>query len=57
MIKSYTQGFDPDYQLSKSFNFSSATTPNMVQVVTSLYDKNIVFIKIMVIENFGILCG
>lgn len=32
MIKGYTQQFDPEYKLSKCFNFSSATTPNMVQV-------------------------
>lgn len=32
MIKGYTGTFDPEYQLSKCFNFSSATTPNMVQV-------------------------
>lgn len=32
MIKGYLSTFDPDYKLSKSFNFSSATTPNMVQV-------------------------
>ena len=32
MIKGYTSSFDPEYKLTKSFNFSSATTPNMVQV-------------------------
>lgn len=32
MIKGYTSQFDPEYKISKSFNFSSATTPNMVQV-------------------------
>lgn len=33
MIKGYLNTFDPDYKISKSFNFSSATTPNMVQVM------------------------
>lgn len=47
MIKGYTSQFDPEYKLSKSFNFSSATTPNMVQVsfvlqvLTSDYKKYI----------------
>lgn len=32
MIKSYLSGYDPDFQISKSINFSSATSPNMFQV-------------------------
>lgn len=36
MIKAYTTQFDPEYRVSKSFNFSSATTPNMVQVNNTL---------------------
>lgn len=32
MIKGYLNTFDPEYKINKSFNFSSATTPNMVQV-------------------------
>lgn len=32
MIKGYTSTFDPEFKITKCFNFSSATTPNMVQV-------------------------
>jgi dynein heavy chain len=32
MIKSYMQDFDQEARMSKIFNFSSATTPNMFQV-------------------------
>lgn len=32
MIKGYTSTFDPEFKITKSFNFSSETTPNMVQV-------------------------
>lgn len=36
MLKSYTAQFDPEFKLSKSFNFSSETNPNMVQVLILL---------------------
>lgn len=42
MIKSFTSQFDPDFKLSKSFNFSSETTPNMVQrIIESYVDKRV----------------
>ncbi|XP_050311595.1 dynein axonemal heavy chain 8 [Anthonomus grandis grandis] len=42
MIKGYMSTFDPDYKLNKSFNFSSATTPNMVQrIIESYVDKRV----------------
>ncbi|KAJ8938536.1 hypothetical protein NQ318_016906 [Aromia moschata] len=42
MIKGYTATFDPDYKLNKCFNFSSATTPNMVQrIIESYIDKRV----------------
>ncbi|XP_076264862.1 dynein heavy chain 8, axonemal kl-3 [Rhynchophorus ferrugineus] len=42
MIKGYLSTFDPDYKLSKCFNFSSATTPNMVQrIIESYVDKRV----------------
>ncbi|KAL7306261.1 hypothetical protein TKK_0001695 [Trichogramma kaykai] len=37
MLKSYMLQNDPEYHLNKSFNFSSATTPNMVQRVFESY--------------------
>ncbi|KAL3284029.1 hypothetical protein HHI36_018199 [Cryptolaemus montrouzieri] len=42
MIQGYLLLFDPEYKLSKSFNFSSATTPNMVQrIIESYIDKRV----------------
>ncbi|XP_019756852.1 dynein axonemal heavy chain 8 [Dendroctonus ponderosae] len=42
MIKGNLSTFDPDFKLSKSFNFSSATTPNMVQrIIESYVDKRV----------------
>ncbi|XP_060520516.1 dynein axonemal heavy chain 8 isoform X2 [Cylas formicarius] len=42
MIKAYLSTFDLDYKLSKCFNFSSATTPNMVQrIIESYVDKRV----------------
>ncbi|VEN58898.1 unnamed protein product, partial [Callosobruchus maculatus] len=42
MIKGYAATFDPEFKLSKCFNFSSATTPNMVQrIIESYVDKRV----------------
>ncbi|XP_046493196.1 dynein axonemal heavy chain 8 [Neodiprion pinetum] len=37
MIKSYMARHDPEYHLNKFFNFSSASTPNMVQRIFESY--------------------
>lgn len=55
MIKGYLSTFDPDYKLSKSFNFSSATTPNMVQVMFELHI--VTSGDNFLIENYRILRG
>ena len=34
MIKGFSSAYDPEKQLFKAFNFSSASTPNMFQVRT-----------------------
>ncbi|KAK5645861.1 hypothetical protein RI129_004325 [Pyrocoelia pectoralis] len=42
MIKGYLNTFDPDERLSKAFNFSSATQPNMVQrIIESYVEKRV----------------
>ncbi|XP_014253708.1 dynein heavy chain 8, axonemal isoform X2 [Cimex lectularius] len=42
MIKGYMQSYNPEEHLKKSLNFSSATTPNMVQrIVESYVDKRV----------------
>ncbi|XP_024940596.1 dynein heavy chain 8, axonemal [Cephus cinctus] len=37
MLKSYMSQHDPEFHLNKSFNFSSASTPNMVQRIFESY--------------------
>lgn len=42
MVKTYTGVYDPEYHLYKSFNFSSATTPNMFQrIIESYVEKRV----------------
>ncbi|XP_039952580.1 dynein heavy chain 8, axonemal [Bactrocera tryoni] len=42
MIKGYMAHYDPEQHLSKSFNFSSATTPNMYQrIIESYVEKRV----------------
>ncbi|KAI5704390.1 hypothetical protein M8J75_004799 [Diaphorina citri] len=42
MIKGYMKTYNPEVHLSKSFNFSSATTPNMVQrIIESYLEKRV----------------
>lgn len=44
MIKGYMMGYNPDKQLGKSFNFSSASTPLMFQVGSSAVVVNFLFL-------------
>jgi dynein heavy chain, axonemal len=42
MIKSFMAQYDPEFHLSKSLNFSSATTPNMFQrTIESYVEKRV----------------
>ncbi|GLH14192.1 AAEL007225-PA, partial [Gryllus bimaculatus] len=42
MVKGYTSKYNPEVQIFKSFNFSSASTPNMFQrIIESYVDKRV----------------
>ncbi|CRK87169.1 CLUMA_CG000977, isoform A [Clunio marinus] len=42
IIKGFMSKYDPEYHLTKSFNFSSATTPNMFQrIIESYVEKRV----------------
>jgi dynein heavy chain len=56
MIKSYASRYDPERQLFKTFNFSSASTPMLFQVrLTYLHICQIMLF--LTAENYRELCG